>query len=329
MDGSAHRQSGSRHDSVERRLAPEFRVAGRTLSGVAMRYGDVSPDFRERFEPGAFGEVRTIPINLQHDPDLVVAPAAMLTDSPRELRVRADLPEGSAALQLVRRGALNGFSVEFLARSERREGGVRVVERAELSGLALVDRGAYRGATAEVRARSGRTLRQRIPAGVNLGCRCSGVQCRFARITGEAMQEAFSEAWNEATEILAVRSNYGNPLASKSLGSLRAAVDDDGATVEIDLPAGPDGDSVIAAIENTGAVLARPYFDADGSDGTIESARAAAGENVMVYTRARVRSIVIGATDEVAGWPLPALVATPGMGEDRAAPAPRRRRIWL
>ena len=129
--------------SIEYRAGVEFRVAGRTLSGVAMRYGDVSPDFRERFMPGAFGEVRTVDINVQHDPALVAVRGALLTDTARELRVRADLPEGSAALALVRRGALNGFSVEFKPKSERREAGVRVVERAVLTGLALVDQGAY------------------------------------------------------------------------------------------------------------------------------------------------------------------------------------------
>ena len=314
---------------TEHRAGLEFRVAGRTLSGLAMRYGDISSDFNERFEPGAFGTVpATIQVNLQHDSAIVVAERAVLADSPRELRVRADLPEGSAALKLVRRRALNGFSVEFRARSERREAGIRVVERAELTGLALVDSGAYPGSTAEVRARRGRTLRQRIPAGVNLGCRCSGVTCKFARITGEAMQEAFTKAWDEAVEVLAVRSNYGAPLASKSAGTLRARVDDEGAEVEVDLPTGPDGDAVLRAIEDTGAVLARPYLDAALSEGVEEAAAAEGAGNVMVYSRMRVRSIVIGATDEREGWPLPELVPTPGMERERAAPKPRRRR-WL
>ena len=88
----------------EHRAGCEFRVAGRTLSGVAMRYGDTSPDFRERFVPGAFGTVpATLPVNLQHDSSIVVAERAVLADTPRELRVRAELPEGSAALKLVRR----------------------------------------------------------------------------------------------------------------------------------------------------------------------------------------------------------------------------------
>ena len=136
----------------ERRLALEFRVASRTLSGVALRYGDLAPQFRERFVSGAFGEVGSIDVNLQHDPALVVARGAVLTDSPRELRVHVELAEGSAAIQLVREGALNGFSIEFLAVAEHDEGGIRVIEEADLRGLALVDRGAYPGSVAEVRA---------------------------------------------------------------------------------------------------------------------------------------------------------------------------------
>ena len=135
----------------ERRYAA-FRVAGRTLTGRALVYGDVAPEFRERFVPGAFGEVRTIPINLQHDPAIIVVPEAVIADGPRELSVRADLPEGSAALALVRRGSLTGFSIEFHALEERREAGIRVIERAELTGLALVDKPAYPASGAEVRA---------------------------------------------------------------------------------------------------------------------------------------------------------------------------------
>ena len=120
-----------------------------------MPYGTISPDFAERFEPGAFGEVRAVDLNLQHDAAVVVARGASLVDSPAALSVSATLPEGAAALALVKRGALRGFSVEFRATRERRDaGGVRVVEAATLTGLALVDRPAYPAAAAEVRARA-------------------------------------------------------------------------------------------------------------------------------------------------------------------------------
>ena len=39
---------------IERRAAiGEIRVEGRKLTGVVMRYGEVSPSHKERFEPGA------------------------------------------------------------------------------------------------------------------------------------------------------------------------------------------------------------------------------------------------------------------------------------
>ena len=41
--------------TVERRAAVEIRVEGRRLTGVLMRYGDVSKSHRERFAPAACG----------------------------------------------------------------------------------------------------------------------------------------------------------------------------------------------------------------------------------------------------------------------------------
>ena len=320
---------GANSVTVEHRHGVEFRVSGRTLSGIAMVYGDVSPDHRERFVPGAFGEVRSIPVNLQHDRSIVVVPDALLTDSPRELRVRADLPERSAALALVRRGVLQGFSVEFHARQERREAGIRVVERADLVGLALVDRPAYPGSGAEVRARRGRSIRARIPSGKNLGCRCSGAGCRFARFAQDVLAEAIEEGFREgATDaIVAAYGSYQNPLASSAKGTVRAKVVQDGAEVEIDLPVGPEGDQVLRAAENAGVVI-RPYLDAARSTGTAESLRAAGDdEQVMVYETMRIGAFIISATDERQGWPEPEIIDTPGMQAPRGAPEPRRR-LW-
>ena len=312
----------------EHRAGCEFRVAGRTLSGTAMRYGDVSPDFRERFEPGAFGEVRSIAVNLQHDRNVIVVPDALLTDSPRELRVRAELPPGSAALNLVRRGALNGFSVEFHAESERRESGIRVIERAVLAGLALVDRGAFPGATAEVRARSGRRLRSKIPYDQFAACECiekmgpgSGGTCvpmvKFSQYAGELMADAIGEAERQR-DILAVAGNFRRPLGSVSKGTVRATSTDDGLEVEIDLPAGAIGDEVIAANEAAG-VIVRPLIDYDRSEFTD-------GPDGRTVTRPHLRAFIVGATDTKEGWS--DAVIDYGDPEGRAAPE-RRRRVWL
>ena len=310
----------------------EFRVQGRTLSGTALRYGDISPDFAERFEPGAFGEVRSIPINLQHDRSIIVAPAAVLADSPRSLDVRADLPEGSAALALVKRGALSGFSIEFHARAERYEANIRVVERAELTGLALVDRSAYPKSKAEVRARSGRTLRSSIPYDKALACECiaqsgpgSGGACvplaRFSKVAGEAMADEINGAIEDAREVLAVAGNYKRPLGSASRGTLRAQSTDDGLELEIDLPTGNAGDDVIAANDAAGVIL-RPLIDADRSEFTDT-------DRGREYTKPHLRAVLVGATDSREGWPDPVLVPTPGMDPEGRRTAPRRRRLWL
>ena len=322
--------------TVEHRLAHEFRVSGRTLSGVAMRYGDVSPDFRERFVPGAFGEVRTVNVNIQHDREHVAVRGALLTDTPRELRVRADLREGSAALSLVKRGALTGFSIEFHARQERREGGIRVIERAELTGLALVDRGAYPEAKAEIRKRSGKRMRSSVPYDRELACECianmgagSGGTCvpiaKFTKAAGDEMAAMMERA---ERDVLAVAGNFRRPLGSVSRGTVRATSTDDALVIEIDLPAGAIGDEVIAANETAG-VIVRPLIDPARSE-FVDTDRG------REYTKPHVRAFIVGATDTKAGWPdvviEDVLDGPPKTTKDNIAALSKiskRRRLWL
>ena len=321
---------------IEHRLAHEFRVAGRTLTGAAMVYGDVSPGFKERFLPGAFGEVRTVDVNLQHDPSLVAVRGAMLTDGPRELRVRAELPAGSAALELVKRGALNGFSIEFHAKAERREGGVRVVERAVLTGLALVDRGAYPEAKAEIRKRSGRRMRSSIPYDRALACECiaqmgpgSGGTCvplaKFSKAAGDEMAAMMQRA---ETDVLAVAGNFKRPLGSVSRGTVRARSTDDALEIEIDLPAGAVGDEMIAAHETAGVVI-RPLIDPTRSSFVDTDAG-------REYSRPHLRAFIVGSTDTKAGWPDvvidDVLDDAPNTTADKIAALSKigkRARLWL
>ena len=129
---------------VEHRAVAELRFAadGRTVTGVALPYGVVSPTHRERFEAGAFGAPATVPLNLLHDETVAVGDAR-LDDGPRALRFEADIPAGGAVSRLVRDGVVRGASIEFHARGEHREGGIRVVTAADLVGIALVGRPSY------------------------------------------------------------------------------------------------------------------------------------------------------------------------------------------
>ena len=258
----------------------------------------------------------------------------VLSDSPRALEIRADLPPESAALKFVRRGALNGYSVEFHARQERREGAIRVVERAELVGIGLVDQPAYPSSKAEVRARSGRRMRSEIPYDRDLACECiaaegagSGGTCipiaRFHKVAGEAMAEMLAGAFGEAErqrDILAVAGNFRRPLGSVSRATLRGRSTDTGLEVEIDLPVGTVADEIIAAHETAGVVI-RPLIDPARSEFTDT-------DRGREYTRPHLRALLIGSTDTKSGWPDPTIDY--GDPESRAAPAPQRRlRAWL
>ena len=309
--------------TAERRAGGEVRVSGRTLRGVAMPYGTVSPDFRERFEPGAFGDVRAVDLNLQHDPGSVVARGATLTDSSVALRVSATLPEGAAALALVRRRALNGFSVEFRATAERRDAaGVRVVEAATLTGLALVDRGAYPGAQAEVRARSGRTMRATIPTDRPVDCACAGGGCTRSEILGEAMETMWRDTFTEGTKRVAAAylESYGTPIASTARGTLRGRVSGVGGyEVDMDIPDSAAGRSLIEAWEASG-IIVRPFID---------QIQGEVVDGVQRIHGGRLRAFIATSTDQREGWPDPEMVPTPEELVQRAALVPARRRLWL
>ena len=142
----------------------ELRQQGaRTLTGIAMRYGNVANMLLggERFESGAFGNVEAadVILNFQHERPRPLARTGggglTLLNDQRRLLMRAELPnttDADDALELVKTKVLRGFSIEFFAREEHFEGRVRVVTQADLVGLALVDRPAYSDSTPALRA---------------------------------------------------------------------------------------------------------------------------------------------------------------------------------
>ena len=154
----------------ERRFAAiEVRADSRELRGVVMPYGNEArlPWGREVFEPGAFGALGDIVLNVQHDRNRTIARSngggLVLEDSAEALTMRATLPatrDGDDALLNVRARILRGLSVEMEVSGERMEGDLRIVTRAALHGIGLVDRPAY--SAAEVAARAAVTCERRV-----------------------------------------------------------------------------------------------------------------------------------------------------------------------
>ena len=146
---------------VERRAAlGEIRVEGRKLSGVVMRYGQISPSHKERFEPGSLRMADAVHLDLNHDRERAVAwhpgGGLELADRGEALELSAELPPIPAAdraLDDIRTGKANGLSVEFHSVKESRVDGIRVIEEAILSGVGLVKNPSYQGSRVEARAR--------------------------------------------------------------------------------------------------------------------------------------------------------------------------------
>ena len=283
----------------EFRAGGEFRVSGRTLQGTVIRYGDIEPDRRERFESGAFAPVPPVPLNLQHDPGMVISEAGEydLQDTPAALEISAVLGERSAALKLVRRKALTGFSVEFKALRERRDSGNRVIEAARLVGIGLVDSPAYQDSTAEVRRRGDRggrlaTFRGSIPVGEQVECKCLGGGCEAALFRRGAFD---SLPGKSERDVLAVVGDYGNAIGSKNRKSVRFWYGKDGALeYAVDVPNNARGRALMETFEEVD-VLARPALDEAASQLT------RAGP-LATYTDAHVRALTIGPSDAAKGW---------------------------
>ena len=325
----------------EVRAGLEFRVSGRTLSGVVLRYGDVSPEHRERFVPGAFAPVPDVPLNVQHDAKMrVLDPGAfILNDTERELSIRAELPAGSAALSLVRRGALSGYSVEFHARAERHEAGIRIIERAALVGIGLVDQPAYPDSRPEIRRRGGGggrgsrggrlgTFRGSIPANKVMQCQCGPKGCYDALFK----QDALRGVVDSEDEILAVWGDYAKAVGSKKRRTVRFWEGEDGALeYAVDIPNTPAGRALKETLDAKAVnVVGRPVVDANASTFNIKGTTA-------TYDKVKVRALTVGATDRDAGWPAVYLredldddMPEPRAREDvTPEPSQRRSRLWL
>lgn len=153
-------------EQIEYRFAAlEFRDGGAVVEGRAMVYGStarIANAFDESCEAGCFGDVAAgdVVLNRMHDQTDPFARTGggglTLTDTPTELRLRADIPEYRADLRdMVSRGILRGFSVEMRVKAEDWPSPTkRVIRAARLTGIGLVDRPAYGDATAAIAKRA-------------------------------------------------------------------------------------------------------------------------------------------------------------------------------
>ena len=145
----AHDETGVQRRYYELRYDEDKRI----VSGTAMRYGDVAElpwGEKERFEPGAFGDIGDVLLNVQHDRSMPLARTTggtlTLSDMAGALTVEATLPDttiANDAIANIRAGILRGLSVEFIPHTTGVEDDVIVVSKAELRGIGVVDRPAY------------------------------------------------------------------------------------------------------------------------------------------------------------------------------------------
>lgn len=317
---------------IERRSipSPELRAEGLTLRGVAMPYNEVAVATfgPERFEPGAFGEGRAsdVILNLQHQRVVPIARTGAgleLVDGPDALCMVANLPDTTAArdgVELVKAGVLRGLSIEFHALEERLENGVRVISKALLSAIGVVDSPAYELATVEARRRGGGVsigrLRGSIPKGKGpLGCGCHRGECSKVKFGPKAFDKVLRDS---KREVLAVRGEYRDVLASRRRGTLSLDDGDDALAVNMDLPDTSAGRDLLALAGAVPLVI-RPFFDQEASE--FEEV-----DGVATYSALALRALIVGPVDGDGseGWP----EAEVDEGE-RAAPQPKRRRqLW-
>tara|TARA_R100000655_G_scaffold9771_3_gene24084 strand:+ start:1373 stop:1855 length:483 start_codon:yes stop_codon:yes gene_type:complete len=138
---------------------------GRTLSGIAVPYGQLSHvlhdrarPYRERFERGALNHTDGTVLLYGHDMQGVPLASVRgstlaFTETDAGLAFSATLPESRADItEALQRGDLDGsVSIGFVAREDewqnRTKPSIRTVRNADLMELSIVMSGAYQNAT--------------------------------------------------------------------------------------------------------------------------------------------------------------------------------------
>ena len=135
---------------------------GGQIEGVAMPYGreaDIAGAFKESVDPGAFGAIGDVILNVMHDCNepLARTEGGGLTfeDGADRLWLRADIPAHRADVRdMIQRRIYRGLSVEMEVKAEDWPSpNKRIIRAATLWGVAVVDRPAYDQATAAIAKR--------------------------------------------------------------------------------------------------------------------------------------------------------------------------------
>ena len=258
---------------LEKRSLEIRNVAGRTLEGVALRYGDeaiIAPAMRETFSPGAFAPIDDVILNSHHDRATPLARngggGLTIEDSPTELRIRAELPQTTVAndaLALVRAKVLRGLSIEFHAISERLEGDLRIVDRAHLSAISVVDSPAYAASIVEARAKK-REPRTWVSGGIKYGVAVA-CQCLPGQDCGKVL--FFPKALEPRPDTMAITGRFSESIGSAAGGTLRFQQTDDALNFTI-TDAAKDtraGETISDLIQARAKIYARPLIEPDAS----------------------------------------------------------------
>ena len=332
--------------------ATEFRNEGRRLSGQVIVYADTSKSHRERFQPGAFSFDNVV-LNYRHNQLCAVAwfpgGGVEIRDSEAALTMSADLPPLPAAdraLAEVRAGKLNGLSVEFVAEKEKREAGIRIIEKARLVGIGLVDQPSYSGSVVEARREmrgpdpdaersywhnQRRAVSGKMPLDATADCRCMGKDCNQVKFLKGAFDRTIADAESGDRDISATTGSNNAPdiLGSTRQGTLRLTADNGG--MGFSIAAATGAPALLALIQSATAAppIGRPIIDLELSKFEDEILD---GELVRVFSEVYLRSLLVKWAD-AQGWP-PLVVddfVEAGVGEFQTREAKKTRRAlsWL
>ena len=225
------------------------------------------------------------------------------------------LPAADRALAEVRAGKLNGLSVEFVAEKEKREAGIRIIEKARLVGIGLVDQPSYSGSVVEARREmrgpdpdrerqfwhnQRRAVSGKMPL-ATADCRCQGKDCNQVKFLPGSFDKTIQGAESGDRDISATTGSNNAPdiLGSTRQGTLRLTADNGG--MGFSIAAATGAPALLALIQSATAAppIARPVIDLEISrfeDEIID------GELVRVFSEVYLRSLLVKWAD-AQGWP--------------------------